>query len=170
MLFTDITVLNWSIHVLQILNQRDNRFEHLIQIMKFSPLNALCLSVVFGITVLLETSKGQKMEQEIKTIINNRCDSSLQKRPRKSVNRSNLITISPIFTVQSNAKLDSSKFESADSNRKSACINVKISNSKKHDLLKVSVLNCRSVRNKTDSLRDIIIENKLDIFGLTETW
>ena len=33
-----------------------------------------------------------------------------------------------------------------------------------------SVLNCRSVRNKTDYLRDIIIDNKLDIFGLTETW
>ena len=36
--------------------------------------------------------------------------------------------------------------------------------------MKVSVFNCRSVRNKTEFLRDMIIENKMDIFGLTETW
>ena len=40
----------------------------------------------------------------------------------------------------------------------------------KHDLINDSVFNCRSVRNNTDFLRDMIIENKLNIIGFTETW
>ena len=32
------------------------------------------------------------------------------------------------------------------------------------------MLNCQSIRNKTDQLLDIIEEKKLDIFVMTETW
>ncbi|KAK6175887.1 hypothetical protein SNE40_014264 [Patella caerulea] len=35
---------------------------------------------------------------------------------------------------------------------------------------RLCVLNCRSVRNKAIKLNEFIIENKLDIFALTETW
>ncbi len=36
--------------------------------------------------------------------------------------------------------------------------------------LSFSLLNVRSVRNKTDSIKDLVVENDSDIFALTETW
>ena len=37
-------------------------------------------------------------------------------------------------------------------------------------LLKCGLANCRSVKNKADSIRDFITENGIDCMALTETW
>ena len=78
--------------------------------------------------ILLDSSGGQKSEQAIQTIINNRCDNKSSKWSRNRVNKSNLITISPIDVIQLNAKVGRFSNKTADRNRKNENIKVKTSN------------------------------------------
>jgi hypothetical protein len=41
---------------------------------------------------------------------------------------------------------------------------------RKTSLTNICILNARSVKNKTTTLKDYMIDNKIDIFGITETW
>ena len=47
---------------------------------------------------------------------------------------------------------------------------IKLYNNKTWNSINFAVLNARSVRNKTVYLRDFILDNKLDIFCITESW
>lgn len=49
-------------------------------------------------------------------------------------------------------------------------INVKLSVINNNDLLRFALINVRSIKNKTESIVDLVLDKKIDVLALTETW
>ena len=94
---------------------------------------------------------------------------------QRGVNRSNLITISPILPVLSNHDVNVLRSDSmTDPNRKASQnhANLKYVETSKTDskFLKFCLFNAQSVKNKFESINDFIFGEKADICAVTETW
>ena len=92
--------------------------------------------------------------------------------PRKGqpgVNNNNVFCIKAIQVRVSNRNIGPTKENtrrSADSQK----IYIQCVNEKYNEKLNIAIQNVRSVKNKTNFLRDYIIDKKLNIFGITESW
>ena len=99
------------------------------------------------------------------------CVGMKQNPKHQGVNFSDLITVSPIETI--NRPRYRSNHIGSNSIRRSNLINVKID---KHDhlcsndFLKVASMNCRSLKNKFGTVLSYITEQDLSLRFLTEAW
>ena len=113
---------------------------------------------------------------QIETRITNRPSYGINSKPRLSKAINN-VSINPIETLIRPRYM--TKQKSAVPEQKQCGANfknlipvptIKLPKLFEHGALRIAIQNVRSVRNKTNFLRDFIIENKLDIFGITESW
>jgi exonuclease III len=93
--------------------------------------------------------QAQTSYQAIPVRITRRLKRSISKSCESTVGRNNLIRIATSPACETNTITGS--FANA-------------------QLCSFGMLNCRSVRNKTVLLKDYVVENRFDIFAVTETW
>ena len=117
------------------------------------------------------TSDGQHTERISAISVKCGTRSNVYKQTR-GVNKANLVTISPIEVIN-RPKLDVCHEDFRQTFRVQNLTNVvcdSFNTSRSCKKAKLGLLNAQSVCNKTECIEDFIIEHKLDICAITETW
>ena len=107
--------------------------------------------------------------QAIDTRVTSRGSNSVKGKYDRRININNLVSVSPIESVITSIydfrhNLDRHKCD----NRSRVLINIPLINDHKKSTF--GLLNARSINGKTDRIKDLIFDHKIDVLSLTETW
>ena len=132
------------------------------------------LAILMIEIMCLATIQDQSSVNQIGTRISTRTD---ENKSRGRVNQSNLILISPIQSVsnersRNGTKQNNSKcFDRKQYQNHANLVHIKTErDGKSNSNLKFCLLNAQSVKNKYQTINEYILDEKIDICSITETW
>ena len=153
-----VSVIGRPIHQPSLLMQDQNQAGHQVVRQKLA----------YSRNFLLSFSQSYNVSQDIMDSLARHC------LLRANCESFQCVSQIPVYVSRHRRSNRQKKVESVYSRKHSNLVQVKISKQvkvvKPSKCLSVALLNARSVNNKTLVINDFILENKLDLVALTETW